>query len=150
MIERQSTQIDNQNKQIAKLTEQLHKQDEMTKLLLAKIETEESNRQEEMNVKRKLAKRDTQPDTQSLQEAEGELKWARPLQEVSNAVVQLACQMAQLSAQVEQICSEMAKISAKGSKKPTSTDSCSQRKAGRTPHTLKQVLKCTVQAAAWT
>lgn len=150
MIERQSAQIDNQNRQIAKLTEQLHKQDEMTTLLLAKIETAESNRQEETNVKRKLAKRDTQPDTQSLQEAEGEPRWARPLQEVSNAVAQLTCQMAQLAAQVEQVCSEMAKTSAKGSKKPTSTNSCSQRKAGRTPRTPNQVLKCTVQAAAWT
>ncbi|KAH7953005.1 hypothetical protein HPB49_003443 [Dermacentor silvarum] len=116
MIERQSAQIDHQNKQIAKLTEQLHKQDEMTKSLLAKIEAAEANRQEETNVKRKLAKRDTQPDTQSLQEAEGEPRWARPLQEVSNAVAQLTCQMAQLAAQVEQVCSEIAKTSAKGSK----------------------------------
>ncbi|KAH7958277.1 hypothetical protein HPB49_000456 [Dermacentor silvarum] len=116
MIERQSAQIDHQSKQIAKLTEQLQKQDEMTESLLAKIEAAETNRQEETNVKRKLAKRDTQPDTQSLQEAEGEPRWARPLQEVSNAVAQLTCQMAQLAAQVEQVCSEIAKTSAKGSK----------------------------------
>ncbi|KAH7933392.1 hypothetical protein HPB49_012141 [Dermacentor silvarum] len=116
MIERQSAQIDHQNKQIAKLTEQLHKQDEMTKSLLAKIEAAETNRQEETNVKRKLAKRDTQPDMESLQEAEGEPRWARPLQEVSNAVAQLTCQMAQLAAQVEQVCSEITKTSAKGSK----------------------------------
>ncbi|KAH7938378.1 hypothetical protein HPB49_022975 [Dermacentor silvarum] len=116
MIERQSAQIDHQNKQIAKLTEQIHKRDEMTKSLLAKIEAAETNRQEETNVKRKLAKRDTQPDTQSLQEAEGKPRWARPLQEVSNAVAQLTCQMAQLAAQVEQVCSEIAKTSAKGSK----------------------------------
>ncbi|KAH7953151.1 hypothetical protein HPB49_005166 [Dermacentor silvarum] len=75
-----------------------------------------ADKQEETNVKRKLAKRDTQPDTQSLQEAEEEPMWARPLQEVSNSVAQLTCQMAQLAAQVEQVCSETAKTSAKGSK----------------------------------
>ncbi|KAH7953899.1 hypothetical protein HPB49_013851 [Dermacentor silvarum] len=53
---------------------------------------------------------------QSLQEAEEEPMWARPLQEVSNSVAQLTCQMAQLAAQVEQVCSEMAKTIAKGSK----------------------------------
>ncbi|KAH7974121.1 hypothetical protein HPB49_010209 [Dermacentor silvarum] len=71
-----------------------------------------ADKQEETNVKRKLAKR----DTQSLQEAEGEPRSARPLHEVSNAVAQLTCQMAQLAAQVEKVCSEIAKTSAKGSK----------------------------------
>lgn len=80
------------------------------------MEAVEHRRQDENDMRRKVAKRDILPespkqdDETTITPTEEELTSARPMQEIKDIVSQLASQVSQLMAQMTQLSSRVAKM----------------------------------------
>lgn len=101
-----------QNEQIAKLTAQIENLSEMYRSILNKSETESCSQRTDTNARRKVPKRDIQPEQPEHQKSpmsatKDEPEWVHPMQEMNSTIAQLANKVSQL---VTQMTSKISRI----------------------------------------